>query len=46
LRGAAAAAPDLKENDGAVDEPAEMSLIGGEIVLPLVYCSLLIIDKL
>jgi hypothetical protein len=46
LRRPAPATSDLKKNHGPVDEPAEMSLIGGEIVLPLVYCSPLVIDKL
>ena len=46
LRRPAAAASDLKENQGAVDEPAEVSFIHRKIVLPLVYRSLLIIDEL
>jgi hypothetical protein len=46
LRRPAAAASDLKKNCGPVDEPAEVSLVDGKIVLPLVYCSLLIIDEL
>ena len=46
LRRPAAAASDLKENRGAVDKPAEVSLVDGKVVLPLVYCSLLVIDEL
>jgi hypothetical protein len=46
LRRPAAAASDLKKNHGAVDEPAEVSLIDGKVVLPLVNCSLLVIDEL
>jgi hypothetical protein len=46
LRRPAAAASDLQKNHGAVDEAAEVRLVDGEIVLPLVDCSLLVIDEL
>src|SRR5258707_12160851 len=40
LRRAATAAPDLKKEHGPVNVTAEMGLVGGEIVLPLVNRSL------